>query len=169
MPEINVRQAYVIEGAEPLANPNGSAPGLFVEDAGRTLVVLPGPPRELQPMFETDVRPRLERLGDGMIVRRRVLMVADWANLVVDEKIAPIYQKYENADGLALYKDRGAGSFLCVPRMRICGRGAERTRGKKRCRARRCGVLDGRRGDGRGRRPDAGAYGEAGFACRTAG
>ncbi|HMS11231.1 MAG TPA: competence/damage-inducible protein A, partial [Pyrinomonadaceae bacterium] len=55
MPEINVRQAYVIEGAEPLANPNGSAPGLFVEDAGRTLVVLPGPPRELKPMFESQV------------------------------------------------------------------------------------------------------------------
>ncbi len=103
MPEINVRQAYVIEGAEPLANPNGSAPGLFVEDAGRTLVVLPGPPRELQPMFETHVKPRLERLGDGMIVRRRVLMVAGLGESAVDEKIAPIYQKYENVRTALLF------------------------------------------------------------------
>lgn len=103
MPEINVRQAYVIEGAEPLANPNGSAPGLIVEDNRRTLVVLPGPPRELKPMFESQVAPRLAKLGDGMLVRRRVLMVAGLGESAVDEKIAPIYQEYKNVRTALLF------------------------------------------------------------------
>src|SRR5205814_8873746 len=46
MPEINTRQAMVIEGAEVLDNPHGSAPGMYLEHEGRVLALLPGPPRE---------------------------------------------------------------------------------------------------------------------------
>ncbi len=46
MPEINKRQAYVIEGAEVLPNPNGSAVGMSVEIEDKIFVILPGPPRE---------------------------------------------------------------------------------------------------------------------------
>jgi nicotinamide-nucleotide amidase len=52
MPQVNRRQAMVPEGAEALDNPNGTAPGLFIEHDGQVIVLLPGPPRELQPMFE---------------------------------------------------------------------------------------------------------------------
>src|SRR3954466_12421044 len=59
MPEINRRQAMVPRGASVLANPNGTAPGLWLE-AGRTaIVLLPGPPREMKPIFEAVVRDRL--------------------------------------------------------------------------------------------------------------
>src|SRR3982751_6681029 len=51
MPEINKRQAYVIDGADVLPNPNGSAVGMLAEIDGKLLIVLPGPPRENQPMF----------------------------------------------------------------------------------------------------------------------
>ena len=52
MPEINRRQAMVPAGAEVIPNPNGTAPGLWLEHDGRIVVLLPGPPRELGPMME---------------------------------------------------------------------------------------------------------------------
>src|ERR1044071_250193 len=57
MPETNSPQAMVIEGAEVLDNPNGSAPGMYLEHEGRSIVLLPGPPRDMRPMFETFVLP----------------------------------------------------------------------------------------------------------------
>jgi nicotinamide-nucleotide amidase len=51
MPEVNRRQAMVHRGARVLPNPNGSAPGILIETNGRMVVLLPGPPRELQPML----------------------------------------------------------------------------------------------------------------------
>ena len=60
MPEINKRQAYVIDGAEILPNPNGSAVGMLLEVDGKLLAVLPGPPRENQPMFTEHVLPKLK-------------------------------------------------------------------------------------------------------------
>src|SRR5262245_21655076 len=50
LPETNVRQGMVPEGAGPLENPRGTAPGLWIEDGGRTIILLPGPPRELKPL-----------------------------------------------------------------------------------------------------------------------
>ena len=51
MPERNSRQAMVIDKAEVLPNPNGSAPGMFIEHEGVAIVLLPGPPREMRPMY----------------------------------------------------------------------------------------------------------------------
>ena len=51
MPEVNRRQAMVHRGGRSLANPNGSAPGIVIEAGGKLVVLLPGPPRELQPML----------------------------------------------------------------------------------------------------------------------
>src|SRR5829696_1029504 len=69
MPEINKRQAYVIEGAEILPNPNGSAVGMMLTVDDRSLVVLPGPPRELQPMFDTFMLPKLKEKAGKVMVR----------------------------------------------------------------------------------------------------
>ncbi len=52
MPAVNRRQAMVPRGATSLDNPNGTAPGLFIEHGPHLVVLLPGPPRELQPMFD---------------------------------------------------------------------------------------------------------------------
>ena len=65
-PEINLKQAWVIPSCEPLANPNGSAPGWFVTRSdGRVVVALPGPPREMRPMWQDEVMPRLKSRGLG--------------------------------------------------------------------------------------------------------
>src|SRR5262250_1482898 len=61
MPAVNHRQAMVPEGAEVLENPRGTAPGLWLEDSGRSIALLPGPPRELKPLFLEQVLPRLQR------------------------------------------------------------------------------------------------------------
>ncbi|GIU81680.1 MAG: competence/damage-inducible protein A [Acidobacteria bacterium] len=96
MPEINKRQAFVVEGAVILENPNGTAVGMFIELNEKSLAVLPGPPRENQPMFEKDVLPRLGDSASGVVFRRRLLRVSGMGESAVDEAIAPIYSKYEN-------------------------------------------------------------------------
>jgi nicotinamide-nucleotide amidase len=59
----NLKQAYKFERGEVLPNANGTAPGLWVEQDGKVLVMLPGPPNELRPMFTEQVIPRLAARG----------------------------------------------------------------------------------------------------------
>src|SRR5258705_6708893 len=96
MPERNSRQAMVIEDAEILPNPNGTAPGMFIDHQGTAIVLLPGPPREMRAMFETHVAPRLASRAGSLRVVRRMLRVAGLGESAVDEKIAPIYTQYDN-------------------------------------------------------------------------
>lgn len=91
MPEQNRRQAMVPRGGVVLANANGTAPGLWIESGGRILILLPGPPRELQAIFDTHAKPRLEPLTAGRQLRRRVLKIAGRAESQVDEVAQPIY------------------------------------------------------------------------------
>ncbi|HAK56266.1 MAG TPA: damage-inducible protein CinA, partial [Acidobacteria bacterium] len=71
MPEINRRQALVPRGAEILANPRGTAPGLWLAWQDRVVVALPGPPRELEPMVDGLVRARLAARVAGHRLARR--------------------------------------------------------------------------------------------------
>jgi nicotinamide-nucleotide amidase len=96
MAEVNRRQAYIISGAEVLANANGTAPGLWVEDRGRVVVLLPGPPPELQPMFLEQCLPRLERLAPPQVIRTRFYRVAGMGESDLDQLIAPAYKQYAN-------------------------------------------------------------------------
>ena len=98
MPAVNVRQAMVPEGAEVLENPRGSAPGLWIEDAGRILALLPGPPRELKPMFGEQVLPRLERRSSGIRMFQRELRVAGMGESSVEQRIKPIYTRYADVN-----------------------------------------------------------------------
>ncbi|HEY7783277.1 MAG TPA: competence/damage-inducible protein A [Pyrinomonadaceae bacterium] len=103
MPERNSRQAMVIDGAEVLPNPNGSAPGLFIEHQGTSVALLPGPPRELQPMFQDHVRARLVSKAGNIRVVRRILKVVGMGESAIDEKIAPIYTQYTNPQTSILF------------------------------------------------------------------
>ncbi len=96
MPPVNVRQAMVPEGAEVLENPRGSAPGLWLEDKGRLIALLPGPPRELKPMYEEQVLPRLERRRSGVRMFHRELRVAGMGESAVEQRIRPIYKRYSD-------------------------------------------------------------------------
>ncbi len=103
MPDINKRQAFVIEGAEILPNPNGSAVGMAVEINSKYFVILPGPPRENQPMFENFILPKLRRAAGEIYVKRRILRVGGMGESAVDEAIAPIYKEYETVETSILF------------------------------------------------------------------
>lgn len=103
MPEINKRQAYVIEGAEILPNPNGSAVGMFVEFDGKVVAVFPGPPSEMQPMYENHVQPRLASKAGRLRAKRRILKVSGMGESAVDEAVAPIYKSYKSVETSILF------------------------------------------------------------------
>jgi nicotinamide-nucleotide amidase len=94
MPEVNARQAMVPEGAEILENPRGTAPGLWLEDSGHFIALLPGPPRELQPLVREQVLPRLQRRVSGVRLHSRELRVTGLGESHVEQRILPIYKRY---------------------------------------------------------------------------
>jgi len=94
MPEVNVRQAMVPEGAEILENPRGTAPGLWLEDSGHFIVLLPGPPRELKPLFREQVLPRLERRASGVRMFHREIRVTGLGESHVEQRIMGIYKRF---------------------------------------------------------------------------
>ena len=96
MPEINKRQAYVLEGAEILPNDRGTAPGQWLDSEGRYVILLPGPPHELKSMFAKHCVPRLERRLPRQIIRTRIFRVAGMSESDLDQTIAPIYTRYQN-------------------------------------------------------------------------
>lgn len=94
MPEINRRQAMVPDGATVLPNPRGSAPGLLIAHGDKLVLMLPGPPRELEPMFDASVRDRLAERSAGRQLRRRVIKIAGLPESKVDEVAAPVYRTF---------------------------------------------------------------------------
>lgn len=66
----NEKQAYQPEGAVVFTNHSGTAPGIAIEEGDKTAIMLPGPPRELKLMFESEVLPYLQKFSDHIIVSR---------------------------------------------------------------------------------------------------
>jgi len=96
MSEVNLRQAMVPEGATVLENDRGTAPGLWLEEGGRIVVLLPGPPHELKAMFAAKVEPRIARFSTGVRLIAREMRVAGMGESDVDQRIAPIYTRHED-------------------------------------------------------------------------
>jgi len=98
MPANNLRQTLVPRGADWLPNARGTAPGLWIEQEERILVLLPGPPWELEAMFEAECLPRLARRSGGRRIRTRTYKVVGLPESEVDKRIAPAFKKYENPE-----------------------------------------------------------------------
>jgi nicotinamide-nucleotide amidase len=98
MPAVNLRQAMVPEGAEVLENPRGTAPGLWLENKGRVVALLPGPPRELKPLFLEQVLPRLQRQAGSVRMYHRELHVTGLGESHVEDRIRPIYTRYKDVN-----------------------------------------------------------------------
>ena len=94
MPEINRRQALVPAGAVVLRNPRGTAPGLWIERDDVACVLLPGPPRELHPMFDEMAADRIRERTAGKRIDRRVLVIAGRTETHVEEVTHPVYSKW---------------------------------------------------------------------------
>ncbi len=97
MAQINKRQAWIIEGAEGLDNSEGTAPGQWIPlDERKVLLLLPGPPRELKPMFTRDCVPRLRKIVPPQVIRVRRFRVAGMPESDLDQLISPVYKRYSN-------------------------------------------------------------------------
>jgi len=92
----NIRQAYLLEGAEAMANPQGTAPGQFLSTHRGALALLPGPPRELKPMVMNELIPRLRPVLPPQVIRVRNFRITGIGESDLDTLIAPVYTKYHN-------------------------------------------------------------------------
>ncbi len=109
MPERNVKQATLIPSARAIPNPRGTAPGWWVERDGRIIVAMPGPPAEMERMWEEEVAPELERRHPGAVLVARTLKTVGLGEGHVDELLSPLLKStnpsigvYARADGVQL-------------------------------------------------------------------
>lgn len=92
LPVSNLRQAYLPRGAIALRNDEGTAPGLFIKLASnKMLIALPGPPKELNPMFEKSCLPMLKKIcGAKHLIKTRILKITGLPESKVSEKVRDI-------------------------------------------------------------------------------
>ena len=110
MPETNVKQATLIPSAGAISNPMGTAPGWWVEpDGSGVIVAMPGPPRELQRMWEHEVAPRLKERNPGIAIATRNLKTFGISEGGLDEMLTPLFESenpslgiYSKQDGIHL-------------------------------------------------------------------
>jgi nicotinamide-nucleotide amidase len=100
--ENNSKQADMLEGAVALPNPNGTAPGQWLDTVHgghrKLVLLLPGPPTELKPMFEEEALPKLRDTLPRRYIATRTLKAAMIGESAADARIAPIYQKYTDVE-----------------------------------------------------------------------
>ena len=89
-PERNLKQAMLIPSAMALPNPRGTAPGWWVERNDKVIVAMPGPPNEMQRMWENEVEHRLQEMSGGEVLVKRVLKTVGVGESTIDEMVAPL-------------------------------------------------------------------------------
>lgn len=121
--ENNWKQALVPEGAKVLDNDNGTAPGLILEKDGKTVVLLPGPPGELKPLFEEQVYPYLKK-EQPEVIYSQMVKICGIGESIVETKIADLIEKQENPT-IAPYAKTGE------VHLRITARAKDKVEAKK--------------------------------------
>jgi len=116
MPEINISQAMIPEGARPIGNAVGTAPGLAIEHEDGVLFVLPGVPLEMESMVEGYVVPFLEGRGLRRLAEERLLRTTGMAESRVAEIVDPLARRLARVDVAYLPSRRGVD-------VRVVGRG----------------------------------------------
>jgi len=98
MPEINRRQAMVPAGARVLDNANGTAPGLWLDEADRAVLLLPGPPRELKAMLRAAAGDVLTSRSPGLSLVTRVIRITGRTESHTEEALQPLYAEWAKAE-----------------------------------------------------------------------
>jgi nicotinamide-nucleotide amidase len=102
MPDNNLKQADILEGATLLSNPNGSAPGQWLDitwqDYRKLLMLVPGPPNECRPLFDEACLPRLREILPPCHIAKRTLRAAMIPESHADKLLAPIYTEYTDVE-----------------------------------------------------------------------
>ena len=108
MTDNNLKQAWRFERGEVIPNANGTAPGLWVEQDGKVLIMLPGPPNELQPMFTEQVVPRL--VQRGLLAKREAYVQVRSAGIgesALETKLQPVFDRHGDALSIAFCAHQG--------------------------------------------------------------
>jgi nicotinamide-nucleotide amidase len=107
MPERNIKQTWLIPSARAIPNPRGTAPGWWAERDGKIVIAMPGPPSEMNRMWEEEVSPELAKRSTGTVLIKRTLKTAGLGESNVDEMIShllkgnnPSIGLYARADGV---------------------------------------------------------------------
>jgi len=127
MSENNIKQAMMPEGSVVFDNNNGTAPGLSIEDeeAGKAIIMLPGPPREMIPMWNESVEPYLKSHSDLVLVSRNINLIGIGESSV-EAVLAPLMKAAENPT-VAPYCKEGE------VRLRVTARVSDENEGYKLC------------------------------------
>ncbi|ERI92198.1 competence/damage-inducible protein CinA domain protein [Clostridiales bacterium oral taxon 876 str. F0540] len=104
MSEGNKKQALIPEGAAVLPNPNGTAPGCIIEENNKVLIMLPGPPKEMIPMFDNHAVRYLQKFSEGILVSK-ILRVSGLGESAMAEKVQDIIDKQTNPTVAPYAKD----------------------------------------------------------------
>ncbi|MCH7906722.1 MAG: CinA family nicotinamide mononucleotide deamidase-related protein [Chloroflexi bacterium] len=123
MPPTNIKQATLIPSATSIPNPNGTAPGWWVEKDGKHLVLLPGPPREIRQIWEQTVGPRLASMSGTGVIATRTLKTYGLSEGGLDEILSSLFGRENPYLGIYAHTD---GIHL-----RMIGRGPDRSAAEK--------------------------------------
>lgn len=109
MTENNLKQGLIPEGATVINNNNGTAPGVIIEENNKIMIILPGPPREMKPMFEETVRPYLQKRSDSVLISKMIKIlgigesaVAETVKDLMDAQTNPTIAPYAKEVGVML-------------------------------------------------------------------
>jgi nicotinamide-nucleotide amidase len=109
MPPTNIKQATLIPSATSIPNPNGTAPGWWVEKDGKHIVIMPGPPRELKEVWEATVGPRFGEISGSGVTATRTLKTHGLSEGGIDEILSDLFGQenpylgiYAHAEGIHL-------------------------------------------------------------------
>jgi nicotinamide-nucleotide amidase len=129
MPKDNIQQAMRIPSAVSLPNPKGTAPGWWVEKNGKVIVVMPGPPNEMRPMWQNEALPRLKKRFPGEKIMIRTIKTFSIPEATVGELIMPFFKAnnpslgiYAKPDGIQvrlISQGEGATQLLDTTEMKI--------------------------------------------------
>jgi nicotinamide-nucleotide amidase len=102
MPTNNLKQADVLDGATVMPNPNGSAPGQWIDTVysgyRKLIMLIPGPPNECRPLFDAECIPRLRQILPTRHIAKRTLRAAMIPESQADKLLAPIYTTYKDVE-----------------------------------------------------------------------
>ena len=109
MPPHNIKQAHLIPSAQFIPNRNGTAPGWWVENKGKIIICMPGPPGETQPLWQELIEPKLKTIVDEEITITRNIKTLGMSEAAIDEEISELFGQenpylgiYSKADGIHL-------------------------------------------------------------------
>ncbi len=105
LPDNNKKQAYFPKGSLIIPNPNGTAPGCIIEENNKVLIMLPGPPGEMKPMFQDSITPYLAKYSNGILVSTIIRMFGIGES-TMEKEIEDLIQNQSNPT-LAPYAHKG--------------------------------------------------------------